>query len=132
MSPMLFGVYIDGLLTKLKSIGIGCHIGQTFLGSFGYADDLILLCPSLSGLKKMIQVCEEYAESYDILFNGKKSKLLIFNKKCDSLCSVRVNGESIPECNEAIYLGHKLSTTDESAIVDEEIKNFNIRVNICF
>ena len=130
LSPMLFGIYIDGLLTKLQNNGIGCHIGQIFLGSFGYADDVILLCPSLFGIKKMIKICEDYANSFDILFNGKKSKLLIFNKKTDVLCNITVNGECVPECNEAIYLGHKLSTIDESEMIFEEVKNFNVRVNM--
>ena len=30
MSPLLFGVYINGLLDELKDLGIGCYIGQHF------------------------------------------------------------------------------------------------------
>ena len=30
MSPLLFGVYMDGLLDELKDLGIGCYIGQHF------------------------------------------------------------------------------------------------------
>ena len=53
--------------------------------ALGYADDIVLLCPSLSGLKDMIQICEDYAKEHNILFNGKKSKYLIFGKYgCDS------------------------------------------------
>ena len=43
MSPLLFGVYMDGLLDKIKHLGIGCYIGQHFCGA---ADDIILLCPN--------------------------------------------------------------------------------------
>ena len=32
LSPVLFGVYIDGLLATLKDAGIGCHIGSQFVG----------------------------------------------------------------------------------------------------
>ena len=69
LSPLLFSVYIDDLLEKLKNKGIGCHIGHHFVGVLGYADDLILLCPSVTGLKEMIRTCEEYADEHDILFN---------------------------------------------------------------
>ena len=60
MSPLLFGVYMDGLLDELKDLGIGCYIGQHFCGAAGYADDIILLCPTSSGLRKIIEVCEKY------------------------------------------------------------------------
>ena len=49
MSPLLFGVYMDGLLDELKDLGIGCYIGQHFCGDAGYADDIILYS---SGLRK--------------------------------------------------------------------------------
>ena len=81
ISPVLFGIYIDELLLKLKRVGIGCHVGHYYFGAFGYADDIILLCPTLSGLKEMIKICESYATEHSITFNGTKSKLLIFGYK---------------------------------------------------
>ena len=50
LSPILFTIYIDGLLDRLKQSGVGCHIGRTYADAFGYADDIALLDPSLSGL----------------------------------------------------------------------------------
>ena len=78
LSPLLFSVYVDDLLEKLKNNGIGCHIGHHFVGALGYADDIILLCPSVTGLNKIISTCVEYADEHNILFNGKKSKYLFF------------------------------------------------------
>ena len=40
MSPLLFCVYIDELLSRLKALNVGCHVSNTFTGAFGYADDL--------------------------------------------------------------------------------------------
>ena len=67
-------------MEKLKINGAGCHIGHYYVGALGYADDIILLCPSLSGMHDMIKTCEEYAKDHQILFNGKKGKYLIFGK----------------------------------------------------
>ena len=78
VSPLLFTVYMDELICKLRREGIGCHMGQHYCGILGFADDIILLCPTLDGLRKIIKICEEYALSHSILFNGSKSKLLIF------------------------------------------------------
>ena len=66
-SPILFYIYIDRLLQKLKDSGLGCHVGHTFAGAFGYADDLGPVSPSLSGLRQMIQICEQYAMEYSIV-----------------------------------------------------------------
>jgi hypothetical protein len=33
---------------------------------FGYADDLLLLCPSQDGLQKMLNIAEKYAHEGDI------------------------------------------------------------------
>ena len=78
MSPLLFGIYMDELLLELKNSGVGCYIGNYYCGAYGYADDIILLCPSITGLENMIRICEVYSDKHCINFNGKKSKLLIF------------------------------------------------------
>ena len=125
LSPLLFSIYVDDLLDKLKNSGIGCHIGHIFVGALGYADDLILLCPSVVGLNEMIKICEEYANEHDILFNGKKSKYLIFGPyKYNS--SVRVNNEVVERCDEAVHLGHVLHTgKTHDALIEDAIGKLN-------
>ena len=76
ISPLLFSIYIDNLFSKLKQLGLGCHVGLTYAGAFGYADDISLVSPSIYGLKKMISICESYARDYHITFNPAKSKLI--------------------------------------------------------
>ena len=48
---------------------MGCHVGLKYTGAFGYADDIALVARSLSSLKQMIQICEQFAESHSITFN---------------------------------------------------------------
>ena len=76
---MLF-VKIYNLIKNFKQRNVGCKIGNKFLGVFGYADDLTLLCPTLSGLQEMLNICEDYAKDYNILFNASKSKLMYLGK----------------------------------------------------
>jgi len=77
LSPVLFCVYIDGLLMSLYRAGLGCHIGHMFVGALAYADDLVLLAPTPHAMICMLQLCAEYAKDYDVLFNADKSKCLI-------------------------------------------------------
>jgi len=36
---------------------VGCHIQSVFRGCLLYADDMILICPSIQGLQAMLNVC---------------------------------------------------------------------------
>ncbi len=66
LSPILFAVYIDGLLGRLKESGIRCHIGNSYVRGIGYADDIKLLCLSLNGMQQMAYMCVDYTDEYNI------------------------------------------------------------------
>ena len=69
ISPILFSSYMDALFERLKRNAIGCHVGPVYAGTFGYADDVALVAPSLYSLRCMIATCEEFANEYQIDFN---------------------------------------------------------------
>ena len=74
VSGLMFNIYmyLDILLCKLKDKGVGCHIGHMYAGCLAYAD-ITLLAPSVGGLQKMLQVCEECGFEYFVEYNsGKK------------------------------------------------------------
>ena len=60
LSPILFGIYLDELLLKLKKSGIGCHIGNIFTGALAYADDVVLLAPTKHAMSLMLKICSEF------------------------------------------------------------------------
>ena len=132
LSPTLFSVYINGLLEELQMSGYGCKIGDVFVGCISYADDLILLCASLYGIKRMILICEKFASSHFIKFNGNKSKLMIYSRNPNEpVIEVKVFGEIVEVVKNMIYLGFKLSTNiEEDFSLDSVIKDFNTKFNI--
>ena len=77
LSPLY--IYIYMLFIRLQDLGLGCHVGPIFSGSFGYADDVALVSPTLYAMDKMIKVCEIFADKIGLLFNPLKSKLLCYN-----------------------------------------------------
>jgi len=42
LSPILLCLYIDGLLVALSNAGVGCFIGDYFVGALVYTDDIVL------------------------------------------------------------------------------------------
>ena len=76
----------------------------------------------------MIEVCEKYAKLHDVLFNGSKSKLLVYNKK-DADIHFEINGTDVSTCKKTIHLGNVLSTTNKYEMVFDGIKKCNCSVN---
>ena len=109
LSPILFAIYIDELLIKLKKSSLGCYIGDTFIGALGYADDITLISPSVKGLNEMIKNCESFAEQYYITFNERKTVAVKFGNNSNSECHIILNGQRVPWKDETKQLGNIIS-----------------------
>jgi hypothetical protein len=70
---------MNELIAGLSSTGIGCSIGGTTVNNISYTDDMVLLCPAISALVRLLKICEEYAMPHGLKYNTKKSELLVFN-----------------------------------------------------
>ena len=74
LSPVLFCIYIDGLLKRLARSQTGCTVGVVYVGALAYANDLLVLAPTPSAMRLLLQICDNYAMEYNITFNASKSK----------------------------------------------------------
>ena len=83
LSLILFTVYVDELLQRLCDCNSGCYIASQFHGAYGYADDIILLAPSLTSLRRLLDVCSNFACEFKVMFNATKSKMILFNNRHD-------------------------------------------------
>ena len=121
LSPVLFSVYLDDLLRKLRELQLGCHIGGYWLGGCGYADDLIVMAPSRDVLQRMLEVCEAYASEHNLVFSTdpepakSKTKCMYF---CGRLggrvmlpAPLYLDGKALPWVDTADHLGHTLHQT---------------------
>jgi hypothetical protein len=76
LSPILFNVYVDDMIVNLRCNGdMCCHVGivVSLVVRVMYADDLLLLSPSILGLHKMLDICCQYIITHNILFNPSKT-----------------------------------------------------------
>ena len=99
LAPFLFAVYLDDL-GKLCSPADGCYI-------ILYADDILLLSPSVTRLERLLHCCEEELTWLDMNINFQKSCCLRVGPRCDVTCAVisSSNGRSLPWVTEMRYLG---------------------------
>jgi len=56
LSPVMFCIDIDNLLVALPKTGAGLFIGNNFFKALANADDIVLLAPSVTALRKMLRM----------------------------------------------------------------------------
>ena len=119
-SPCLWSVYLDPLLKYLRKLGVGCHVGDVFLGVMAYADDLVLLAPNRAAAAQMIDACESWAKENNVLFstdpNPSKSKSKVIfmcgqQRQLSKPAPLRLCGRDLPFVETATHLGHELHET---------------------
>ena len=119
LSPVLFCLYIDGLLERLSHSKIGCNFGAVYAGALAYADDIVLLAPTASAMRSLLKICDEYANEYRVIFNGKKSACMYSSprKRRSPEIGCRptfyVGGQSVEYVNEWTHLGHIVSANGD-------------------
>ena len=116
-SPLLFSLYIDKLFTVLRESGFGCRLNNQFYGCLGYADDLLILSASRSGLQTMIDKCSEFMNQKSLKFSTNanpeksKTKCVIFSKRARdrvNVAPIKLNGDDLPWVDEVKHLGNLL------------------------
>ena len=88
LSPLLFSIYMDELIERLKRSGVGCYISNMFMGAFCYADDCTLLAPTLFSMKNLLDIVSKFGKDFDMKFNPViyMCKLLVVNGSGSSVC----------------------------------------------
>ena len=76
LSPFLFAVYVNDVLSRLADSKLGCFINCTCLNSIMYADDLILISICLMHLQLLVDICKQEFDKIDMQINGSKSGCL--------------------------------------------------------
>ena len=113
LSPFLFNIYTEDLISKLKLDGKGCWVGSEYYGALLYADDILLLAPSVSALQCMVLKCEIFGKKNGIDFNLKKYVCINFHLHHECLSSntvlIKLNGAILSWSLQVKYLGHTLS-----------------------
>ena len=73
LSPALFNVLVDPCITHVKDTNVGCTMGGHFMRMIMYADDILLLSPTVQGLQIMLDKCSDIFGNIKLQFNAKKS-----------------------------------------------------------
>ena len=118
-SPLLFSIYIDKLFSLLRSSGFGCRLFNVFYGCFGYADDILLLSASRSGLQAMVDIANKFMRkkglkfSTDVIASKSKTKCILFSqKRIPYIEPIKLDGNNLPWVTDIRHLGNVLESNN--------------------
>ena len=132
-SPDLFNVYVNDLVEELRSTRVGCHVGGVCVNSVSYADDMVLLSPSIKGLRKLVSVCERYANAHGLKYNVAKTEMLIFKagRGPENVPEVKLKGSAGQVVLRFKYLGHVLTENlSDDLDIERERRALSVRCNM--
>lgn len=133
-SPKLFNLYVDALVRELSGMRVGCHIGNVCVNNISYADDMVLLAPSVSALRALLGVCESFAASHGLLYNTKKSQFMVFKagNKCPNIVPpISLYKEPLERVYKFKYLGHIVTDgLRDDDDIDRERRALSVRANM--
>ena len=123
LSPYLFAIFIDDIAKHVSVTGKGCHFGFTCLSIILYADDIILLAPSVTELQSLLDTCDDELYYLYMFINSSKSKCIRFGPRYKNTCAnITTRDGKINEWVESCrYLclffisGPKLKTSNDNA-----------------
>ena len=136
LSPLLFGFYINDMLESISNMNVGCSLNGYKTNIIAYADDLLLMSPSLSGLQQMLNKVQDCLS--DLCFNiADKSKYIIFKHKKfkpnEYNFEIRLDGSVLKDVNECIYLGVILNgSRDVGSDIDRVLSSFLKQFNCMY
>ena len=123
LSPTLFNIYINQLAKTLdESSAPGLILNNAEIKCLLYADDLVLLSNSKEGLQQLIDLLQEFCQTWALKVNMKKTKIMVFQKRSHGEGNepqFMLGQTTIEHTKTYTYLGLKISHTG----------NFNAAVN---
>jgi len=107
LSPFLFAIFVDSLVDKVRATGVGCYFKSACVSVLLYADDILLISPSVTALQILLNACAEELSQLDMRVNVNKSLCIRFGRRynVDCACPLLSNDEPLKWVNQCRYLG---------------------------
>lgn len=125
---------MNQLIVELNNTGVGCHIDGLCINNISYADDMVLLSPSISALRKLVGICESYARAHGLKYNAKKSELMVFKagtKYYNNVPPVLLDGTTLNRVSQFKYLGHWVTEDlTDNMDLERERRALSVRCNM--
>ena len=132
LSPLLFNIYLSDLIRKIVADCPGCELDGIKWNIIAYADDIILLAPSVTALQILLNALYDLIKKVKLKINANKSNFIVFRKDKKNVYNFKVKIEEsiLEEVGCIKYLGYILDDRltdirDCDRALDSFLKQFN-------
>ena len=128
LSPHCYNEYTDDLLRKIENFSeYGTTLHGQYTGILMYADDIILMSPTISGLRKLIEQVTKISQENCINFNADKTEFCVSKSNSGFEDFFVMNGYTIkPSCS-LKHLGVLWNLKNNILTMDDE--NIKLRIS---
>lgn len=88
LSPTLFAVFIDSIISKLCAAGYGASVAKYLFGCLAYVDNAVLVSHSFATMQLMLDIHCREAEAMDFVFDTTKLVALCVGSRYKCLCCI--------------------------------------------
>ena len=105
LSPTLFNIFVNDIPKLFDSSCAPASFGNIAIKCLMYADDLIVISESYSGLQNAMDKLEDYCTSWSLRVNVAKTKCMITKGSNAQPCELTYQNDKIEQVNSFKYLG---------------------------
>ena len=123
LSPILFNVYIDDIKFVFDDTCDPLNIFENPLSHLLYADDLVLLSTSYTGLNNCLNRVAQFCHKWQLVINIKKSKVVVFNPSGRVISGLKfyIQGGNLEVVKTYCYLGIEMSTSGSFCVAKSNL-----------
>ncbi|KAK6736722.1 hypothetical protein RB195_019429 [Necator americanus] len=107
ISPKIFTATLENAMRKLEWDNVGVKVDSRQLHHLRFADDIVLITPSISQAERMLTEFDETCGCIGLRLNLQKT--MFMRNGCISDAPFTLNGTNISECTSYVYLGRELN-----------------------
>ena len=109
-------------------------MGGTIINHMLYADNILIVSLSSSGLQQLLNICNDYCGLHDLTFNARKPMCMYFSIDTNKLCRFPViyRGYCVGQfVKEVKYLGVMIHSSMKTTIdVARQTRKFYMQANL--
>ena len=105
LSPLLFNMYTEELIRRVKKENIGMKVGEDKLGVLLYADDIVLIAEEEEMMQKIVDIAVDYSREFSLKFSINKCGVMVINGESEDGKNIKMGNEILNRVNKYNYLG---------------------------
>ncbi len=110
LSPLLFSLFLAGVVREWRRAGLGVRIGKRRVAGLLFADDIVLVASSMAELQRGLAMMDDHARRWRYQFNQSKCAVVTMMARKPTGVRCQLQGQPLPETLSYKYLGITMET----------------------